>query len=100
MTANVRKRILSRSGKRPPSAVLSGIASAAASETMPRTPVKANAKGHCQGGAGSFRAIERTSQRGRYVAGNIQMKRAAITTAQTIAAEIIKLLTESSRLPV
>src|SRR5450432_1814363 len=98
MTENVRKRILSRSGKSPPSAVARGIASAAASDTMPRTPVKANAKGHCQDGAGSVRAMEGISHRGRYVAGNIQIKRAAITTAQTIAAEIIKLPTESSPL--
>ena len=38
--------------------VANGMASAAASETIPRTPVKARAKGHCQGGAGSLRLIE------------------------------------------
>ena len=45
--------------------MVKGMASAAASETMPRTPVKAIAKGHCQGGDGSALRIERDSQRGR-----------------------------------
>ena len=44
-------------GKGWPSAVANGIASAAASETMPRTPVKASTNGHCQGGDGSLRLI-------------------------------------------
>ena len=38
---------------------MNGIASAAASETMPRTPVKASAVGHCQGGEGSLRLDRR-----------------------------------------
>ena len=42
-----------------------GMASAAASDTMPRTPVKASTNGHCHGGAGSLRAIAGTSRRGR-----------------------------------
>ena len=44
--------------------------------------------GVCQGGDGSLRLIEGNSQRGRYVAGYIQTKRATITTALTTAAEI------------
>ena len=47
-----------------PLRVANGIASAAASETMPRIPVNASANGHCQGGAGSLRAIAGMSQRG------------------------------------
>ena len=54
---------------------------------MPRTPVNANTNGHCQGGDGSLRLIAGKNQRGRYVAGYIQTKRAMITTALTIAAE-------------
>ena len=54
----------SRAGNRDPSAVANGIASAAASETIPRTPVKASTNGHCQGGDGSLRRNEAESQRG------------------------------------
>jgi hypothetical protein len=65
ITAKVRKRIRSRFGKGSPVAIVNGMASAAASETMPRTPVKDSTKGHCQGGEGSFLLIGGNSQRGR-----------------------------------
>src|SRR6202047_290049 len=87
MTAKVRKRIRSRSGNGWPFAVANGSASAAASETMPRTPVNASANAHCHGGDGSLRLIAGKNQRGRYVAGYIQAKRAMIPTALTTAAE-------------
>ena len=61
---------------------------------MPRTPVKASAVGHCHGGEGSLRLTAGTSQRGRYVAGYIQAKRAMITTTLTTVAEITKSNTE------
>jgi hypothetical protein len=79
----------SRSGKGCPLVVANGITRAAASETMPRTPVNARTNGHCQGGDGSLRLIEGKSQRGRLVAGYNQMKRAATTAVLTIAAEIV-----------
>ena len=53
ITAKVRNRIRLRSGNGAPLSVANGMASAAASETMPRTPVNASANGHCHGGAGS-----------------------------------------------
>ena len=46
----VKSRIRSRYGKGCPAMVLSGIARAAASETIPRTPVNACMKAHCHGG--------------------------------------------------
>ena len=52
-------------GNGPPVAVANGMASAAASDTMPRMPVKDSTNGHCQGGDGSFLLIGGNSQRGR-----------------------------------
>ena len=46
-------------GERLAVAVVNGIASAAASETIPRTPVNDSTNGLCQGGDGSLRLIER-----------------------------------------
>ena len=63
ITEKVRNRIRFRSGNGAPSAVANGIASAAASETMPRTPVKASAKGNFHGGSGSALRIAGNSQR-------------------------------------
>jgi hypothetical protein len=64
MTENVKKRMRSL-GKGSPFAAANGIASAAASETMPRTPVEASTNGHCHGGEGSLRLIGGKSHRGR-----------------------------------
>jgi hypothetical protein len=50
--------------------------------------VNASANGHCQGCDGSLRLIAGNSQRGRYLAGYIQTKRAMITTALSTAAEM------------
>ena len=44
-------------GNGAPLAVVNGIASAAASETIPRTPANASRNGHCHGGEGSRRLI-------------------------------------------
>ena len=52
------------------------MASTAASETMPRTPVNASTNGHCQ--AGSLLLSAGKNQCGSYVAGSIQTKRAVI----------------------
>ena len=57
ITEKVRKRIRSRCGNVSPLSVVNGIPRAAASETTPRTPVKASAVGHCHGGGGSLRLI-------------------------------------------
>ena len=65
MTPKVMKRIRSRSGNAAPATVVSGMASAAASETTPRTPTKARMNAHCQGGDGSRRASDGLNQRGR-----------------------------------
>ena len=61
---------------------------------MPRIPVKARAKGHCHGGAGSLRASRADIHLGRYVAGYIQIKRERMTTPQTTAAETASSETE------
>ena len=58
ITAKLRNRIRSRCGNGSPLAVVSGIASAAASDTMPRMPVKPIRNGACQGGDGSRRASD------------------------------------------
>ena len=50
MTQKVKIKIRSRSGNGLPSATVKGIASAAASETMPRIPVNASRNGCCHGG--------------------------------------------------
>src|SRR6267378_6177386 len=87
ITENVRKRIRSRSGNGWPLAVVNGMASAAARDTMPRTPVNPSMNGHCHGGEGSLRAIAGINQRGKYVAGNTHTNRAKITTTLTTAAD-------------
>ena len=66
MTPKVTNRMRSRyaeTARR--STIVSGIASAAASETTPRTPINDSTNGHCQGGDGSRRASDGISQRGR-----------------------------------
>jgi hypothetical protein len=59
-----KNRIRLRSGNGLPESTVSGMASAAASDTTPRTPVDPSTNGHCQGGAGSRRRSAGESQRG------------------------------------
>jgi len=65
MMPKVMNKIRSRPGNGAPEPVVSGMASAAASETTPRTPTNARKKSHCQGGSGSRRATFALSQRGK-----------------------------------
>ncbi len=58
-------RMRSRCGNGAPLASVSGIASAAASDTTPRTPVNAMTKVQVQGGDGSRLRSDGDSQRGR-----------------------------------
>ena len=85
ITANVTSNSRSRWGKGAPFAI-SGIDNTAASETAPRTPVKAMTKTWRRGSAG----VRQFCGNRRPVAAtvNTQAKRTAITTAQTAAAAI------------
>jgi hypothetical protein len=69
MTANVRKRIRFRSGNASPASVVSGIASAAASETPPRMPDQEISASQETGGIGSRSRIRRKSRRGSHAEG-------------------------------
>ena len=69
MTAKVRKRIRLLPGKGSPASVVSGIASAAASETPPRIPVHEISASADVGGIGSRSRIRRESRRGSQAAG-------------------------------
>ena len=64
ITERVKKRIRSRPGKGPPSAVTRGSERAAASEMTPRIPHQATTETACHGGAGSRSLILRLTMRG------------------------------------
>src|SRR5215470_1259562 len=96
ITENVKNRMRSRYGNGWPEETVSGMASAAASETMPRMPVNAIKNGHCHGGEGSFLLILGNSHRGRYVAGNTQTNLATMTVAVMTATETARCETEYS----
>ena len=78
MTANVRKMMSSRFGNGSPASVVSGMASAAASETAPRIPDQATIVAPFQGSA-SVADIPRRSSRATKTPGKMKMKRAPIT---------------------
>src|SRR5262249_40262929 len=96
ITENVKNRMRSRYGNGCPEETVSGMASAAASETMPRMPVNAIRNGHCHGGEGSFLLILGNSHRGRYVAGETQTKLAQMIVAVIAAAETARCGTRDS----
>ena len=69
MTAKVRKRMRLRPGNGSPASVVSGIASAAASETPPRIPDHVISASADSAGIGSRSRIRRKSSRGSLAAG-------------------------------
>ena len=86
ITQNVRKTIRPRSGKAPPASVVSGSASAAASETAPRMPHQARIAFPCHAGIGSCSRAQWLIRRGQYVVAKTHTIRAPITTPLTSAA--------------
>jgi hypothetical protein len=73
IVVKTRKTMRSRPGRS------SGMASAAASDTAPRMPVKATTVMFCHGGAGSRRAIPGKTRRGRYANGKTHRNRTTMT---------------------
>src|SRR5688572_20321154 len=85
ITTYVKKIRRLLNGNSAPDGSRNGIASAAARDTIPLIPVQLSAVTIVHGGEGSLRAIDGNSFLGRYVAGNIQMNRTAITTKTIVA---------------
>jgi hypothetical protein len=84
ITTYVKKTSRFLNGNSAPEGKLNGIDTAAARETIPLIPVQLTAVTAPQRGIGSLLAIDGKTFRGRYVAGNIQMNRTAITTKATV----------------
>ena len=68
MTTNVMKTIASRPGNGAPFATVSGSASAAASETIPRIPDQPTSSSVCHAGSGSRSRSAWNSARGSHAA--------------------------------
>ena len=94
ITQNVRNTIRLRSGNASPASVVSGSASAAASETAPRIPHQPRTAFARQLGMTSCSRAQWLTRRGRYVVTKTQTIRATITTPLTSAAYPISVAVE------